>query len=405
MGPESDPARVTGASRIDLSELNIPQTPEKRFEDLATQKLNHRLAEMQTKIDSQLKSDPDLRETVQRLRAQWIDPSISSQVRTNQLGTAIASEATKLIQNEGPLFADYSAALLGTTLDPTDVRHYLENNLKDQMLRVVSQRLIYAVQSGNGETEATLRNILTKAALSIDDLDKWIIAAGKNLAQDERHRLEATGLIKLDGSTPPRSTDFLRTIRNYSLASWGLGATLCTAAVAGGVLGIVGAGPASLFAAATCMTNLLVQTFAERSFNRAFKATWDETRNQLSSSEPARAAAWTGVMAKLIQESSPVVLSKNSTSLWFGDSERALTVQAVIGHLRLTAMGATEQMFAPTHLRKEAYEYVTELQTNLDLAQAGMDALKKRWMGYWKMSENVLVLSTAVSLGAAFILF
>jgi hypothetical protein len=107
------------------------------------------------------------------------------------------------------------------------------------------------------------------------------------------------------------------------------------------------------------------------------------------------------MMTKLIQECSPIVFGKNSTEWWMGEKEDALSVDAVIKHLKTTAAAATEQI----EQKLEAYQSITEYKDKIGLVEPGLKALRERWNSHWTISERMVGVSTAISGGAAFLLF
>jgi hypothetical protein len=137
----------------------------------------------------------------------------------------------------------------------------------------------------------------------------------------------------------------------------------------------------------------------------AFRATWEEGYRQLSSVEPRIAIAWLGLMAKVIQECSPLILSKNSTNLWFGSGGSALSVTGVLDRLKRAAVTASEQMLADEERKRGSFEYISDFRQTAGLADPGMEALKERWKSYWKANDGFLSTSALISGGAAFLLF
>jgi hypothetical protein len=409
-GPGSGPNNAW--TTLNLNNLQPPRNPNKAFEAIAQAELQKRVEAIQLKISAELKTDTKLRDEVMALHKALNNQSHPWNDRLNYVNEEVAKIAASFIAKtkEGPLFSNYPKELTGTTFpNPALIEAHMEGVLKNDLTRAVSGAIDKAVRVGDDQYEKILRGILTKPTpLTQDDFNKWITTAGNELSSEEQKRLAATGLIQglkgANGATAPRDINFFRNLRNGSLGCWAMTTGLCAAAIGGAVIGAVAAGPTALFAAGVCATNWVAQTILKRSFDRGFKATWAEATQEYASPDPKRATAWLGIMAKLVQECSPLVFGKNATEWFFGEKEESMRVSAVIDHLRLAAMSATESTVDKGENNRD-FRDITGYQQKVKLAEPGLEALKQRWHGYWKQSEGVLVASSTVAGGAAFLLF
>ena len=410
-GPGSGPNNAW--TTLNLNNLQPPRNPNKAFEAIAQAELQKRVEAVQLRISKALKDDSSLRSEVLTLNESYNDQGKPRNDRSEKVKSRVEILAADFIAKEGPLFPNYPEKLASTTFPKPaqiQIEAHLEEVLKKDLKRAVSDAIFMAVRNGDDKYEETLRKILNNNdRLTQDDLNTWIRTAGNELSPEEQNRLAATGLIQglkaANGATAPRGINFFRNLRNGSLGCWAMTTGLCTAAIGGAVIGAVATGPAALFAAGVCATNWVAQMILKRSFDRAFKETWNEATQEYAAPDPQRATAWLGIMTKLIQEYSPLVFSKNATELFFGEKAESLRVSAVIGHLRLAALSATESFVDKKENTRDSFRNITDYQQKVKLAEPGLEALKQRWHGYWKQSEGVLVASSIVAGGAAFLLF
>lgn len=403
MAPSSGPSslRPSGASPLDLSALKVPVDPDKMFLQNAQSALDQRALALKTRLSVELDNNPELVQIVEELHTYLKDESQTMKTRREHVRAQIEVAANNFLVDEPPLFADYAAAVAGTTLNAQVIERELGDQLRRDLKRIASELISEAVDKGSGIHGQTLRRILSDSSLSCRDIDQWIETAGKQLPLSDRKRLEATGLVRFDGNNPDMTTNYFRNLRNWGLGSWAVTGLVCGTAIGGAALGALGAAPASLIAAGACGANWIAHTLLRRTFEREFKGTWDEAKTELKSSVPLRATAWLGVMTKLIQECSPIIFGKNSTEWWLGAKKDALTVDAVVEHLKLAALGATAQVENP----KEAYQSITDYTQKVALVEDGLAHIKSRWHGYWKASERMVGVSSAIAGGAAFLLY